>query len=165
MQPSSAQRVQGALLGACGFLLGCRLRHHPAGKSLSLSRRQCPHQCHLPLSSPWSCHEDNEWEVAEKSIGCSSLCPAWTPMHHKQRGGADSPHKKPSSSHVYGIQATQDLQCSQPGFLWNPQNGGCKSKQIWLLVDPNPKGTEQSVGMTSPPTCWGPYTSHPAIHF
>ena len=37
------------------------------------------------------------------------------------------------------VQATQDLQSSQPSFLWDPKNRVCKSRETWLLVDPNPE--------------------------
>lgn len=66
-------------------------------------------------------------------------------MHCKQQEEADRPHQEgihslePSSSHMYDIQATQDPHSGQPGFLQNPQNRGCKSKQTWILMDPNPE--------------------------
>lgn len=66
-------------------------------------------------------------------------------MHCKQQEEADRPHQEgihslePSSSHMYDIQATQDPHSGQPGFLQNPQNRGCKSKQTWILLDPNPE--------------------------
>lgn len=66
------------------------------------------------------------------------------------------------------VQATQGLQPSQPGFLWSPRDGGCKSKQTRLPVVPNPKGMQcggQSVRPASPRTGWGPRTSHPTINF
>lgn len=66
------------------------------------------------------------------------------------------------------VQATQDLQSSQPSFRWKPQRSGCKSKQTCLLVDPSlERHGVQWEGWSLPPhrLAGGSYTNHPPIIF